>query len=87
MSGGREDGERKQDQPAVHPAWEGIVPMATRRTRVGERRWPTAAAVLFTGVLRVVTWLGSTAVIVPLGVIVGGFFVLRRRRWRFWPPP
>jgi membrane-associated phospholipid phosphatase len=35
-----------------------------------------------TSVLRVVTWLGSTAVIVPLGVIVGGFFVLRRRRWQ-----
>ena len=33
-----------------------------------------------TSVLRVITWLGSTAVIVPLGVIVGGFFVLRRRR-------
>jgi hypothetical protein len=27
--------------------------MATRRTRVGERRWPTAAAVLLTGVLRI----------------------------------
>ena len=35
-----------------------------------------------TSVLRVVTWLGSTAVIVPLGVIVGVFFVLRRRRWQ-----
>ena len=35
-----------------------------------------------TGVLRVVTWLGSAAVIVPLGMIVGGFFVLRRRRWQ-----
>jgi membrane-associated phospholipid phosphatase len=35
-----------------------------------------------TSVLRVVTWLGSAAVIVPLGVIVGGFFVLRRRRWQ-----
>jgi len=35
-----------------------------------------------TSILRVVTWLGSTAVIVPLGVIVGGFFVLRRRRWQ-----
>ena len=35
-----------------------------------------------TSVLRVVTWLGSTAVIIPLGVIVGGFFVLRRRRWQ-----
>ena len=27
--------------------------MATRRTRAGERRWPTAAAVLLTGVLRI----------------------------------
>ena len=35
-----------------------------------------------TSVLRVITWLGSTAVIVPLGVIAGGFFVLRRRRWQ-----
>ncbi len=35
-----------------------------------------------TSILRIVTWLGSTAVIVPLGVIVGGFFVLRRRRWQ-----
>jgi membrane-associated phospholipid phosphatase len=35
-----------------------------------------------TSVLRVITWLGSTAVIIPLGVIVGGFFVLRRRRWQ-----
>ena len=35
-----------------------------------------------TSVLRVVTWLGSTAVIIPLGVIAGVFFVLRRRRWQ-----
>ena len=35
-----------------------------------------------TSVLRVVTWLGSTAVIVPLGVIAGVFFVLPRRRWQ-----
>jgi undecaprenyl-diphosphatase len=35
-----------------------------------------------TSVLRVITWLGSTAVIISLGVIVGGFFVLRRR----WQP-
>jgi len=27
--------------------------MATRRARVGERRWPTAAAVLLTGALRI----------------------------------
>ena len=35
-----------------------------------------------TSILSVATWLGSTAVIIPLGVIVGGFFVLRRRRWQ-----
>ena len=29
------------------------MPVATRRTRVGERRWPTAAAVLLTGALRI----------------------------------
>jgi hypothetical protein len=29
------------------------VPVATRRTRVGEHRWPTAAAVLLTGALRI----------------------------------
>lgn len=34
-----------------------------------------------TGVLRVVTWLGSLAVIIPLGVIAGLFFVLRWHRW------
>jgi hypothetical protein len=35
-----------------------------------------------TSILRAATWLGSTAVIVPLGAIVLGFFVLRRRRWQ-----
>ena len=34
-------------------------------------------------VIRAVTWLGSTAVIIPLAVIVGVFFMLRRHRW--WP--
>lgn len=34
-------------------------------------------------VMRIVTWLGSTAVIIPLALIVGVLFVLRRRRW--WP--
>jgi membrane-associated phospholipid phosphatase len=34
-------------------------------------------------VMRIVTWLGSTAVIIPLAVIVGALFVLRHRRW--WP--
>jgi undecaprenyl-diphosphatase len=32
--------------------------------------------------MRVVTWLGSTAVIIPLGLIIGGWFVRRRRDWR-----
>jgi len=36
-----------------------------------------------TGVLRVVTWLGSLAVIIPAGVIAGLYFVLRWRQW--WP--
>ena len=35
-----------------------------------------------TGVLRVITWLGSMAVIIPLAATVGLFFVVRRRRWR-----
>jgi undecaprenyl-diphosphatase len=33
-------------------------------------------------VMKAVTWLGSTAVIVPMALIVGVFFVLRRHRWR-----
>jgi undecaprenyl-diphosphatase len=35
-----------------------------------------------TSVMKVATWLGSTAVIVPVGLVVGFFFVLRRREWR-----
>jgi undecaprenyl-diphosphatase len=35
-----------------------------------------------TGIMRVVTWLGSTAVIIPLGLIVGIWFVRRRHEWR-----
>ncbi|MDP9300704.1 MAG: phosphatase PAP2 family protein, partial [Actinomycetota bacterium] len=35
-----------------------------------------------TSVMKVASWLGSTAVIVPLGLIVGFFFVVRRREWR-----
>jgi len=35
-----------------------------------------------TGIMRVVTWVGSTAVIIPLGLIVGGWFVRRRHEWR-----
>jgi membrane-associated phospholipid phosphatase len=34
-----------------------------------------------TGVLRVVTWLGSLAVIVPVAVLAAFFFLLRWRRW------
>ena len=36
-----------------------------------------------TSVLRVVTWLGSLAVIIPAGVIAGLFFVMCWHRW--WP--
>jgi len=36
---------------------------------------------LLTGVMKAVTWLGSTAVIVPALLVIGGAFVLRRRRW------
>jgi membrane protein DedA with SNARE-associated domain/membrane-associated phospholipid phosphatase len=35
-----------------------------------------------TGVMKEVTRLGSTAVLIPLGVILAGYFVLRRRDWR-----
>lgn len=35
-----------------------------------------------TSIMRVVTWLGSAAVIVPLGLIIGGWFVRRRHEWR-----
>jgi membrane protein DedA with SNARE-associated domain/membrane-associated phospholipid phosphatase len=35
-----------------------------------------------TSVMKIVTWLGSTAVIVPLALIVGFFFVLQRGQWR-----
>lgn len=34
-----------------------------------------------TGIVRVVTWLGSVAVIIPLGLIAGGWFA-RRHEWR-----
>jgi membrane-associated phospholipid phosphatase len=34
-----------------------------------------------TDILRVVTWLASIVVIVPVALIVGLFFVWRRRRW------
>jgi len=35
-----------------------------------------------TSVLSVLTWLGSTAVIIPLGLAVGLYFLIRRRTWR-----
>jgi len=34
-----------------------------------------------TGVFKVVTWLASVVVIIPVGLIVGFFFGLRRHRW------
>lgn len=35
-----------------------------------------------TGVMKTVTWLGSSAVLVPVLVLVGGYFLLRRHDWR-----
>ena len=35
-----------------------------------------------TSVMKVVTWLGSAAVIIPLAAIVGVYFVLRQHRWQ-----
>ena len=35
-----------------------------------------------TGSMKVITWLGSNAVLVPLVVIVGAYLILRRREWR-----
>jgi membrane-associated phospholipid phosphatase len=35
-----------------------------------------------TSIMRVATWLGSAAVIIPLGLIVGGWCVRRRHQWR-----
>jgi undecaprenyl-diphosphatase len=35
-----------------------------------------------TSVLSVLTWLGSTAVIIPLGLAVGLYFLIRRRTWQ-----
>src|SRR2546422_11280796 len=32
--------------------------------------------------MRWLTWLGSKAVLIPLGLLVGGFFLLRKRDWR-----
>jgi hypothetical protein len=66
---------------AVTRVVAGHEGMAVRDPRV--TAWMVAHRTEWlTSVLRAATWLGSTAVIVPLGVIVGGFFVLRRRRWQ-----
>jgi undecaprenyl-diphosphatase len=35
-----------------------------------------------TAAMKVLTWLGSTAVIVPAAVVIGGIFLARRRDWR-----
>jgi hypothetical protein len=35
-----------------------------------------------TTVMKTVTWLGSNAVIVPVVLLVGAFYLLRRRDWR-----
>jgi membrane protein DedA with SNARE-associated domain/membrane-associated phospholipid phosphatase len=35
-----------------------------------------------TGVMKAVTWLGSTAVVIPLGAVLAGYFLLHRRDWR-----
>jgi membrane protein DedA with SNARE-associated domain/membrane-associated phospholipid phosphatase len=46
-------------------------------------RWVVAHRMAWlTAVMRSVTWLGSTAVIVPVMVLVGAFYLVRRRDWR-----
>ncbi len=35
-----------------------------------------------TGLMKSITWLGSTVVLIPLVLIVGGYFVLHRRDWK-----
>jgi undecaprenyl-diphosphatase len=35
-----------------------------------------------TGALQVLTWLGSTAVIIPAGLVIGLYFVIWRRDWQ-----
>lgn len=35
-----------------------------------------------TGVMRAATWLGSNALLIPLVLVVGGYFIARRRDWR-----
>jgi undecaprenyl-diphosphatase len=34
-----------------------------------------------TALFKVVTWFGSTAVLIPLAVVVGGYFLVRRHDW------
>jgi membrane protein DedA with SNARE-associated domain/membrane-associated phospholipid phosphatase len=35
-----------------------------------------------TAIMKVVTWFGSTAVLIPIGGALGGYVLLRRRDWR-----
>ncbi|MDP9341389.1 MAG: bifunctional DedA family/phosphatase PAP2 family protein [Actinomycetota bacterium] len=35
-----------------------------------------------TAMMKAVTWLGSTAVLIPMVALVGGYFLLRRKDWR-----
>jgi undecaprenyl-diphosphatase len=35
-----------------------------------------------TGAMKWLTWLGSNAVLIPLVILIGGFFLLRKRDWR-----
>jgi membrane-associated phospholipid phosphatase len=41
-----------------------------------DHRTPT-----WTDAMRVVTWLGSSAVVIPLGIVVAGALLVSRRRW------
>jgi len=52
-----------------------LDPRAERFVLAHRAGWLTAA-------MKDVTWLGSTVVIVPLLVMIGGYFVIRRRDWR-----
>ena len=70
------------------------MPMATRRTRVGERRWPAAAAVLLTGALRItlpaqlrLNDAGPALFVVLFGLVIVGILadrgpIDRRATWR-----
>jgi hypothetical protein len=60
---------------ASHPRWN--------------RRWTTPWVIShrtgwLTSALQVLTWLGSTAVIIPLALATGLYFLIRRRDWRRW---